>query len=59
MAKPTAEEIRHRAFQLWQEAGEPEGKSDAFWYQAEQELLSEESSERGELPPGMTDNLPV
>ena len=58
MAKPTAEQVRQRACELWMEAGEPEGKSDVFWYQAEKELLREES-ERGELPPGMTDNLPV
>ena len=56
MENPTAEEIRHRAFRLWQEAGEPDGKSDAFWYQAEKQLFREESDE---LPPGMTDNLPV
>jgi hypothetical protein len=58
MANPTVEEIRHRAFQLWQEAGEPDGKSDAFWYQAEKRLFREEP-ELGALPPGMTDNLPV
>jgi hypothetical protein len=58
MADPTEQEIRQLAFQLWQQAGKPEGKSDAFWYQAEKELLREES-ERGELLPGMTDNLPV
>jgi hypothetical protein len=40
------------------EAGQPEGESDAFWYQAGKELLREES-EPGELPPGMPDNLPV
>ena len=58
MADPTEQEIRQLAFQLWQQAGKPEGKSDAFWYQAEKELLGEKS-EPGELPPGMTDNLPV
>jgi hypothetical protein len=52
MAKPTTEEIRQRAYQLWKEAGEPDGKSDAFWYQAEEQLLRERSSEPGELPPG-------
>ena len=58
MANPTTEEIRQRAHQLWNDAGRPEGESDAFWYQAEEQLLRE-GSERGELPPGMTDNLPV
>jgi hypothetical protein len=26
--------IRERAFQLWQEAGCPEGKADEFWHRA-------------------------
>jgi hypothetical protein len=32
------EDIRLRAHQLWQEAGEPEGKEDQFWLEAEREL---------------------
>jgi hypothetical protein len=51
-------EIRTRAFRLWLAAGEPEGHMDAFWYQGEKELLAERA-DQGELPPGMTDNLPV
>ena len=58
MANPTMEEIRARAYQLWKDAGEPEGQTAAFWYQAEKELLQKQT-EPGELPPGMTDNLPV
>ena len=58
MATPSDEEVRARAFQLWKDAGEPEGQSDAFWYQAEKELLRAETKP-GELPPGMTENLPV
>jgi hypothetical protein len=30
--------IRERAHQLWQEAGEPEGRDEEFYYLAEQEL---------------------
>ena len=55
---PTEEEIRTRAFHLWRAAGEPDGKMDGFWYQAEKELLKERAGS-GEPPPGMTDNLPV
>jgi hypothetical protein len=51
-------EIRTRAFQLWLAAGGPGGRMDAFWYQAEKELLAERA-DQGELPPGMTDNLLV
>jgi hypothetical protein len=31
---------------------------DTFWYEAEKELLAERAKQ-GEVPPGMTDNLPV
>jgi hypothetical protein len=54
----TEEEIRKRAYEIWKGAGEPSGKMDTFWYLAEKELLAERS-EQGEVPPGMTDNLPV
>ena len=32
------EEITIRAYQLWEQAGHPEGCSDRFWLQAEAEL---------------------
>jgi Protein of unknown function (DUF2934) len=58
MSSPTEEKIRSRAYQLWQSSGEPAGQMDTFWYQAEKQLIAE-GSELGEVPPGMTDNLPV
>ncbi|MCK1477718.1 hypothetical protein ACVWZZ_008361 [Bradyrhizobium sp. LM6.10] len=58
MASLSEEEIRNRAYHLWKEAGEPAGTMDTFWYEAEKELLAERR-EQGEVPPGMTDNLPV
>jgi hypothetical protein len=58
MASLTEEEIRARAFHLWKAAGEPAERAEEFWYQAENELLAE-GTELGEVPPGMTDNLPV
>jgi Protein of unknown function (DUF2934) len=54
----TEEDVRNRAYEIWKSAGEPSGTMDAFWYEAEKQLL-EERSKQGELPPGMTDNLPV
>jgi hypothetical protein len=39
MAEPTEDEIRTRAFQLWKDAGEPDGMMETFWYLAEKELL--------------------
>ena len=38
MAQPTEEQIRKRAFELWEQAGKPEGRDDEFWYQAQREL---------------------
>ena len=32
------EQIRQRAYQLWEEAGWPEGDGQNFWLQAEAEL---------------------
>jgi hypothetical protein len=37
----TEEDIRTRAYKLWKAAGEPATKLDAFWYQAEKQLLAE------------------
>lgn len=36
--------IRERAFQLWEQAGRPEGRSDEFWHTARQEM-------EGDVPP--------
>jgi hypothetical protein len=32
--------IRERAYHLWIAAGRPEGDSDAYWLEAQRELLS-------------------
>jgi hypothetical protein len=45
MAKPAQIEIVRRAYQLWQQAGEPEGRDDEFYLQAEQELRNKGSSD--------------
>jgi Protein of unknown function (DUF2934) len=58
MLGPTEEEIRIRAYDLWKAAGEPDGKMDSLWYQAESELLQERAGS-GEASPGMTNNFPV
>jgi hypothetical protein len=41
----TEEDIRERAYRLWKAAGEHNTKMDAFWYQAEKELLADRASE--------------
>jgi Protein of unknown function (DUF2934) len=41
MRSPTEEQIRERAYQLWEAAGKPEDREQEFWYQAEGELKTE------------------
>jgi hypothetical protein len=36
--KPNQEQVIHRAYQLWEQAGKPEGRDQEFYHQAEQEL---------------------
>jgi hypothetical protein len=44
MRSPTEEQIRARAYKLWQQAGEPAGRDEEFYHQAEQELRNEDKS---------------
>jgi hypothetical protein len=41
MKKPTRIEVVRRAYELWQKAGQPEGRDQEFYYQAERELEGE------------------
>lgn len=36
--RPTDDEVRERAFRLWENAGRPEGQGEAHWRQAREEL---------------------
>lgn len=36
------DKVRDRAYQLWNDAGQPEGREQEFWYQAERELAEED-----------------
>jgi Protein of unknown function (DUF2934) len=38
MENPTQEQIIHRAYELWEQAGKPEGRDQEFYHQAEKEL---------------------
>lgn len=40
--------IRERAYELWQQAGCPEGRSDEFWFAAERELENGTATADGE-----------
>jgi hypothetical protein len=46
MAKPAQIDIVRRAYQLWQQAGEPAGRDQEFYLQAEREL--QEADDRGD-----------
>ena len=51
------DKIRDRAYQLWDKAGQPEGREQEFWYEAERELAEEDEVDTSEeaskldLPP--------
>lgn len=38
MPEYSDDQIREYAHRLWEQAGQPDGKSDAFWHQAKSEL---------------------
>ena len=41
--------IRERAYQIWEEAGRPEGKAVEHWLQAEAEIAASESELEAEV----------
>jgi hypothetical protein len=53
MEDPTKEEVIHRAYELWEQAGKPEGRDKEFYRQAEQELRNADKSS----PERTTDGL--
>jgi hypothetical protein len=62
MDEPTPEEhVRKLAYQLWEQAGCPEGRSEEFWQQAKKELgvqtdaLEDEGTADKEGPPASSD----
>lgn len=44
MEQPTKDQIIHRAYELWEQAGKPEGRDDEFYHLAEQELRNADES---------------
>lgn len=38
MANPAQKDVERRAYQLWQEAGQPEGRDQDFYLEAERQL---------------------
>ncbi|MFC3694311.1 DUF2934 domain-containing protein [Chenggangzhangella methanolivorans] len=35
-------QIKQRAYELWVQAGQPEGNSEQFWYQAERDISGDD-----------------
>jgi hypothetical protein len=44
------ESIAARAYELWEQAGTPEGRDEDFWRLAEQELINEDKSSSRRTP---------
>ncbi len=42
------ERIRERAYEIWERAGRPEGKTVEHWLQAESEIAAEEQGQAQE-----------
>jgi hypothetical protein len=53
MPEPTEQDIKARAYQIWERHGRPENREDDFWQLAEQELRNEDKSSPTRTP----DNL--
>jgi hypothetical protein len=54
MARPAGIEIVRRAYQLWEQAGKPDGRDQEFYHQAERELQGTYEESPSQRPP---DNL--
>ena len=50
VAEPSKREIDARAYQLWEQAGRPEGREAEFWRLAEQELRNEDKGSPTRTP---------
>ena len=46
MENPTKEQVIHRAYLLWEQAGKPDGRDQEFYHQAELQLAGEEEPEK-------------
>lgn len=42
------EDIRQRAYTLWEQQGRPEGTADDFWHQAREQLQAEQADADGD-----------
>ena len=50
--KPTEEQIRIRAHELWEQAGKPEDRDEEFWLLAEKDLRERPEHSVSTIVPG-------
>ncbi len=50
MARPSGIEIVRRAYELWEQAGKPDGQDQQFYHQAERELTETAASDEASEP---------
>lgn len=50
MPEPTEQEITRHAYELWEQAGKPEGRDQEFYREAERELRNADSSSSLQTP---------
>ena len=43
--------IRDRAYQLWEQEGRPEGRTDEFWHRAQADVLAVDTAVTGDAQP--------
>jgi hypothetical protein len=43
-------DVRNRAFYLWEKAGKPDRSMDEFWYEAERQLREEQTEQKPKAP---------
>jgi hypothetical protein len=53
------ERVRTRAYQMWEEAGRPEGRNEEFWFAALRELEGADAAGAAEPPAGMLAGTPA
>lgn len=58
MTEDREQQIRQRAYRIWQDEGEPEGREQDHWSRAQAELGDAPAGGDDELIPGSGDDLP-
>ena len=55
--KPGHDQVRQRAYALWEQAGRPEGRSEEFWHQASADLEAKNHKPSQEMPENLADEV--